>query len=1109
MKFTRMHMKVLSFILALSMLLTLCTPVAWAVDDGNSVINQGSGGSSTPAPADNVLNYVSIGDSMTNGYGFDGYNQGNKDDLNGNGHYDDDYNFFEDRNVYGAGSYALQFEEYLTGKGYNVTHTKLASSALRAEDLLYLLGGRDMPTDGWFEQVLYYTDAGQNGKRGDAGDCTPEAIEHLSNYYQTAITEADIMTLCIGNASFGAYLLSRISSILMGGQLNENEMVTLEDALTLLESEDAKQIVLDSYADFKEKLAPYLAMSGFDPAQLDAALGIFAYTVAGFLLNYEGVIDRIVELNPDVEIILIGLMNTTYGMNVTDDGFEFAFGDMMDEMFGMLNAYIAGVPATKQLVDETYADASFYYAEQPAPEFIVLAFDELAAENWNDIDCGDKNCVACIDKDPTTMCENGRLSGSIVRSRQIDAYNGELRIMIGDALGFELPAITLADVENYVFLDLPEDYDTARDQYQITLAFFEQTAQYNGTNAADLPLVARYIAATQDFYLAEAWSKFSTVFKADIEKEISIAIYMALEESIAMCVDTMDVTVDGLMGIASGNPMTALGAMPEALNPANNPGPYTIKNALVGWFTGSETGRAMVKVYALFKVGDGMSVHPTPTAHDNLYEAVVGAYEAEYTATQQTIENLKELAIKLQPYYNDAFAIAYQKAVETGVIAEMNGYLDTIEGAIDEAQAWMLQNAHLISNQALIEKMADAIYNARVSLAQARALINNPNQPRAAVYARSGAVAAAEPEQSGYQKTLNLLLAISTNVNDVAELAAAITEISEELSGELGSQLDEETKAAIADLVVIAENLDTKAVTESLTTVLADAAVVLEQTMPEEYQILTEIVDVKEVIVFVNENSDAMSEVLGDYYDNVLEVLPEILPEILPEAKPEEPTEPEETEPEEPDTTEPEETEPAAPVVPETPIRDAIDNLVNAGVDKLETLGNQLLDQATVALQSAADQVIAQATEEMKNLGEQALSQATEAMDIVLIQVTEEINNVLDQAMEELKYLVGEELFNQATAELESTANQAAAKLENATNQAATELGNAVSAELEKAANQATTELENAANQATTELENAANQAAADLENAANQAAAQVTAQVTDKLTALFNKFAW
>jgi len=121
-----MKKRLLSVMLVLSMLMTM-VPTAFAAEGSAEEIN-----------------YVSIGDSMANGYCFEGYAQGENDV----GY--DDYNFFTGEKMYGQGAYPLQFEEYLTEQGYDVTHTKLAPSAMLAEDLLYLLGGIDEEiNDGW------------------------------------------------------------------------------------------------------------------------------------------------------------------------------------------------------------------------------------------------------------------------------------------------------------------------------------------------------------------------------------------------------------------------------------------------------------------------------------------------------------------------------------------------------------------------------------------------------------------------------------------------------------------------------------------------------------------------------------------------------------------------------------------------------------------------------------------------------------------------------------------------------------------------------------------------------------------------------------------------
>ena len=65
MKFTRLSKKILSIALTVAMLLSLCAPTITVVAEGVE-----------DSTADNKLNYVSIGDSMTNGYGFIGYEQG-------------------------------------------------------------------------------------------------------------------------------------------------------------------------------------------------------------------------------------------------------------------------------------------------------------------------------------------------------------------------------------------------------------------------------------------------------------------------------------------------------------------------------------------------------------------------------------------------------------------------------------------------------------------------------------------------------------------------------------------------------------------------------------------------------------------------------------------------------------------------------------------------------------------------------------------------------------------------------------------------------------------------------------------------------------------------
>ena len=636
MKLKQISFKIISMVMVFAMMFgisaTTISAVEWTHDDH------------THSNDKDKIHYVSIGDSMANGYGFDGYRQDTK--VN--------YNFLTGEGVYGVDAYPLQFEKYLAEKyGYDVEHTKLAASAMLAEDLLYLLGGVETEfDDGW------------NGYSDYVGNVDTDV---LKEHFQSAVTDADIISLGIGNASFGAFLTWNLTDYIgiMGEEGKINENLTLENGLALLESEEAKEIVLEAYAELRAAFVEFTGEAGVE-FNLDAILDLIAYIVSSYLVSYEAVLDRIVELNPDVEIIIVGLMNTTYGIEITYGSEEnrqtLEIGNIIGGMFDLLNSYTSGLPVAKQLAGE-YADAKFYYAEQPNPEFICEAFDDLADANWQNID-------------------DGRLDGQTVRRKNIDAYNSMLRDAIGGAFGMNLPNISISDVNNYVF--------RADDQYNVIADFTAQAAQYNGTNASSLPLVQRYINKTGDAYLEQAQSKAAEVFAFDISKEISIAIYVAIEDAVCQSVNATEITLDGLLGIA-GDFFDVLGEMPEAIVPSNNPGPNTLKTELSDWFVGSKNGISMCKVYALFKVGNGMSVHPTPTGHDRIAESVISAYENGYTVQDKTLADVIDVAKLLADlaveYHDEAYAYAYAELKANGVIAEANAALDAAIEAVVAAQA--------------------------------------------------------------------------------------------------------------------------------------------------------------------------------------------------------------------------------------------------------------------------------------------------------------------------------------------------------------------------------------------------------------------------------------
>ena len=145
-----------------------------------------------------TINYVSLGDSMTNGIGMDGY-----DSTGHNGYLE-----------IAPDSYPAQFTEWLKGEtGKDVNLTQLATSAARVEDIYYMLTvgtEKEFEADYWTKRELL-TNPDRWGKKGE-----PRGIKYLEKHAETnaqvaetfknAITNADVISLASGNGNFGVFL---------------------------------------------------------------------------------------------------------------------------------------------------------------------------------------------------------------------------------------------------------------------------------------------------------------------------------------------------------------------------------------------------------------------------------------------------------------------------------------------------------------------------------------------------------------------------------------------------------------------------------------------------------------------------------------------------------------------------------------------------------------------------------------------------------------------------------------------------------------------------------------------------------------------------------------
>ena len=718
-----------------------------------------------------TIKYVSIGDSMANGYGFVGYNQTSDNRAV--------YDFMTGEGMYGEGAYPLQFEAYLESLDYEVEHTKLATSAMLAEDLLYLLGGREEFDDDWGGYKDYV------GTYSDG-----ELMPHI----QAAVAEADIITMGIGNASFGAFMLHKLTDALgvFGATLDKE--LSFEDAIAVLDL-DAEQysLVMEVYDYLESKLIAEVPVELVEQYNLEAVVDMIAYTTASYVVNYKLLVERILNMNSDVEIILVGLLNTTYGMNVVDDNGEviLPFGDVMDALFGTLNAYMAGLPMVLQ-AQGIAKDAKLYYAEETKPQFICQEFENLIDNNW--------------------VAEDTRLDGATVRERNIAAYNGDLAGMIGLAVGGKaLPKISMEDIEGYNGSSWTTDTD------------------YN-------------------------------------DKLLSVAIYLGIEEAVARSIDTMDIPLTGLMTIAGdlSSVFTSLGEppMPSKENP--NATPSDIQKWLAKGLS-TEVTQGMCKIYGLFKVGNGMSVHPTPAGHDSIAAKVIAAYEEEYTVQDETIKNietaLNELCEVLETYGPEVAAQVWAQWEEYG-------YVDAVNATIDELTAILEERYEVYTTETLpaVNASVTALTEQKDTLTTQ---LDSLNEQLAAKKAELEKVLSEQEIGSVTVPDININVDLGNNVETsvpehdcvvsvdgnaiVAELEAAIKDIEHAIA--TVEALVADVEADIEDMVALAVQI-------------ADAVASLETTIKDIAKAANDLKEAVEAVATVLTDESAssiLSNVVGTY----------------------------------------------------------------------------------------------------------------------------------------------------------------------------------------------------------------------------------------------------
>ena len=339
--------------LALVLSMVLCTPLtAFAATVSTGAKDYGSGLYATEGVkdvnGDGVITIAAYGDSVTNGYGMDGYRYPDGSNVLG---------FLREP----EDSWPVRVMRHLEEtQDLPVELEQLAISGFRADEVHWMLcnepgcfvadsfGNDRFVADGWCFRCIrdwvngtgedevkdYLAYLGEDYSnysfarftdRDKSKEDVLEANKIISDVYQSAAEKADVILLDIGNNNFGTFVTSTVQAILG----KETPDFDTDFELYLDEKSAASlEYIIASMCQ---------SLFGNDPASYQICLTLsrcLIYGYLGFTENFDETIKDIKKLNPDAKIIVVDLYTMLSGVDL-----EGSIGGDVD-MDNMYNLFI-------------------------------------------------------------------------------------------------------------------------------------------------------------------------------------------------------------------------------------------------------------------------------------------------------------------------------------------------------------------------------------------------------------------------------------------------------------------------------------------------------------------------------------------------------------------------------------------------------------------------------------------------------------------------------------------------------------------------------------------------------------------------------------------------
>ena len=760
MNFKKMSKQVIAMLIVLVMMFSVAVPAISAAGYIDHLHKDEAG--------DNTLHYVSLGASNTNGYGHDGYLPediyedplwASKAELN-------DYGY--DREP--ANSYPALIRDALALKtGREVDLHQLAISSMRVEEVLWLLDDTFQPdaymnwrfTGGksWFDMAKKVYDTTKYSSSREA----------LRGEYRDYISNADVITVDLGWNNFGVYAFNNIKTILSDGNFY---LAPAFDRVVEAGQEEEYYAIRDKVF---ERLSEVEGLDVLSDSLVKERLGmiadVLAYASFGACYNFDKVIGKIYELNPDATVAVINVQNLADGLVVEFEGVELPLGDLYAELIELVELYRTN--------KSPYANR-FTYAYAGDDGDVATFLDDLLA--WE----GDPTMLSKDMRDCFDMYDDNLYIRSIVEYVMVGqllsgVFDGFKDVFLNfDPTGnytysFAFPPVDLGSV-NLAKLDLQHpdepleiygaalaphlknlrhfysDVDPNTDGVQMgkdayNYVFDNMVAYYmsKGHDATTAAAQVEPYRAQFDQTMLAAYQVYTNTLNYAYDIVATILQYVASIDVLKFDADSLNgfndksaVLLGSIAGTFMNNTpvkfayeMTKYGFAKEGSSnyvpseeyvPAIEV-PQVIIDAL------KDPASCAIAVLALrYEFGNSFLAHPSVNGNKQIATAVMNALD-ESDANDFTDKKLNQYIDLFETYLDPYYQEKYAELKANGTIGTLLGGLDTVEGALDALESDLaafeitadidLERAEKIRGLALEE-----IVNLKATIADLRALLS-------------------------------------------------------------------------------------------------------------------------------------------------------------------------------------------------------------------------------------------------------------------------------------------------------------------------------------------------------------------------------------------------